>query len=68
MDIEKRYLISNINDRKNHSDPYEHCVCCHRKVKVLKNEEIEYRQFYIEGAGQLCYDCFQKLYVNGKRN
>lgn len=65
MDAEKRDLRSDINDRESRQEPYEICVCCHRKVNVLKNEEIEFRPFYIEGAGQLCYDCFHELYAKG---
>lgn len=41
---------------------YERCVCCHRTVSILKDEVIDFRPFYIEGAGQLCYDCFHELY------
>ena len=31
--------------------------------KKFENEEIEFRPFYIEGAGQLCYDCYHELYT-----
>lgn len=68
MDTEKGHLVSNIKDRENQNDPYEICVCCHRKVNVSKNEEIEFRSFYIEGAGQLCYDCFHELYAKSRRS
>ena len=41
---------------------YELCVCCNKKVNIFRSEEIESRPFYIEGAGQLCFDCFHELY------
>ncbi len=41
----------------------ERCVCCHRTVSILKDEDIDFRPFYIEGAGQLCYDCYHELYL-----
>ena len=43
-------------------DGYERCVCCRRRVDIPKDMEIEFRPFYIEGAGQLCYDCYSELY------
>ncbi len=47
---------------------WETCVCCHRKIRVVPDQPIEFRAFYIEGAGQLCYDCYQEIYGNRKRS
>lgn len=41
---------------------YEKCVLCHRRLAIPIDMEIDYRTFYIEGAGQLCYECYQKTY------
>lgn len=60
MDIDKRSPKLDIEEENNQ---YETCVCCHKKVNILKNREIEFRSFYIEGAGQLCYDCYHELYT-----
>lgn len=46
----------------NNDAKYEQCVCCHKIVSILKDEDIDFRPFYIEGAGQLCYDCYHELY------
>lgn len=35
----------------------EICVLCGAKTKVPTNKHIDLRAFYIEGSGQLCYDC-----------
>lgn len=59
-------LISGIDVKKDRKHEYEECVCCHRKLSISKNEEIEFRPFYIEGAGQLCYDCYHELYKDNK--
>ncbi|NBI70631.1 hypothetical protein D3Z50_06085 [Clostridiaceae bacterium] len=42
---------------------FEKCICCHKRLNIPMNMEIEFRSFYIEGAGQLCYNCYQELYV-----
>lgn len=41
---------------------YEACVYCHKKLDISVDMEIDYRPFYIEGAGQLCFDCYHKIY------
>lgn len=43
-------------------EEYEKCVCCHAQLNVPLKMMIDVRSFYIEGAGQLCYDCYHKLY------
>lgn len=47
------------------ADRYERCVCCRRRVDIPLDMDIEFRPFYIEGAGQLCYDCYHTLYAEG---
>ena len=62
VDIKKACLTSDIDNRENKENPYEICVCCNKQLKITRNQEIAFRTFYIEGAGQLCYDCYQELY------
>lgn len=52
----------------NEDAKYESCVCCHKPTNIAKNKDIEFRPFYIEGAGQLCYDCYHELYLQLKDN
>lgn len=40
----------------------ESCVRCHEDTGVPVSVDISQRLFYIEGAGQLCSDCFNVLY------
>lgn len=48
--------------KKKEEKEYEQCVFCGKKTIVPKEQEIEMRPYYIEGAGQLCYDCYKKIY------
>ena len=36
---------------------YDHCVRCGKITKYKKTDNIDYRSGYIEGAGQLCFEC-----------
>ena len=47
---------------RHEADGYERCVSCRKRVDIPEDMDIEFRSFYIEGAGQLCYDCYQELY------
>lgn len=51
-------LIQLLKDREG----YELCVHCGRKTNVLKTVPISERSCYIEGAGQLCEDCYKEIY------
>jgi|TARA_B110000263_G_C15175908_1_gene449188 hypothetical protein len=38
------------------------CVICEKKSIHDKEEHIDFRLGYVEGAGQLCLDCYGKVY------
>lgn len=40
----------------------EKCVSCGEPTNVPINQNIELRAFYVEGAGQLCEKCYDKVY------
>ena len=40
---------------------YETCVLCGALTNVPRNRHIDFRDFYVEGCGQLCYDCGKKM-------
>jgi hypothetical protein len=40
----------------------EKCVLCGEDTNVPKTENIDNRAFYVEGAGQLCESCYNKVY------
>ena len=41
----------------------EHCILCGRLTETAYDQPLSKRQHYIEGAGQLCQECYQELYV-----
>lgn len=44
------------------SGEFEECVICGKVTLCRKNVHIELRDFYIEGAGQCCEECYVKTY------
>lgn len=36
------------------------CICCGTDTTEPKNKHIDCRYNYVEGAGQLCDECFKK--------
>lgn len=54
----KKWLINPSQNRV----LYERCVCCRKMTEILKDTHITLRKGYIQGAGQLCTECYDKLY------
>ena len=40
-------------------EPMEICIMCGAKTNVPVSKHVDYRIGYIEGAGQLCPDCYR---------
>ncbi len=40
------------------NDIYEDCILCGEKTTTLKTTHVDFRTGYIEGAGQLCRECY----------
>lgn len=38
------------------------CVSCGEDTGVPKEKPVDIRYFYVEGAGQLCKKCWNKIY------
>ena len=38
------------------------CVSCGTITQHNKLDHVDMRKYYIEGAGQMCYDCFMRVY------
>ena len=41
---------------------FEKCIICHCITNVPVGTHIEEREFYVEGAGQLCPKCFAECF------
>lgn len=55
--------IDNEEVELQHSAGKEYCILCGRLMDVTKEQPLAEREYYIEGAGQLCRECYQKTYV-----
>lgn len=42
----------------------EICIYCGVETNVPKDLHIDFREYYVEGAGQLCRKCFNETYKN----
>ena len=38
------------------------CVSCKKETQYDEFDHIDFRNFYIEGAGQLCPECYNEIY------
>lgn len=43
-------------------EEYERCVVCGRMTNVKRKDRVGKRRFYVEGAGQLCKNCWERIY------
>jgi hypothetical protein len=50
------------------NDTYEDCILCGVETTTLKTTHIDFRTGYIEGAGQLCIDCYMKGSSDGREH
>jgi len=46
----------------------EKCVDCGTETPYTINTHIDLREYYIEGSGQLCKECYKKIYDEYERN
>jgi hypothetical protein len=46
--------------------PKEICIICGKETTVDVSTHIDYRVGYIEGAGQLCTECYRKGTSTGR--
>lgn len=53
----------NTADEQEQQGQTERCVLCGRTVPVRVDMPVEKRRYYVEGAGQLCAGCFDRLYA-----
>ncbi len=39
------------------------CVMCGKETNYARNIPVSDRVGYLEGSGQLCFECFERIYV-----
>lgn len=49
-----------------HPPMKDNCVTCNKETLYRIDDPIDMRIGYIEGAGQLCLDCYDKIYIKPK--
>jgi hypothetical protein len=49
-------------------DIYEQCILCGIETTTLKTTHVDFRTGYIEGAGQLCRECYMKGSSEGREH
>jgi len=47
---------------ENKNSETEKCVSCKKDTGISINTHIDFRKGYVEGAGQLCSECFINTY------
>jgi hypothetical protein len=40
----------------------ENCVMCGKQLETDKNTHIDYRTNWVDGAGELCVNCYDEVY------
>jgi hypothetical protein len=63
----RKYLNQNIEKLKrgfHAEEDFERCIIpnCKKITTIRKNTNIRLREYYVEGAGQLCKQCYEKIY------
>lgn len=48
--------------KENEGNDLEKCVTCDFETNVKINTRVDMRECYVEGAGQLCEDCYKGVY------
>ena len=65
-----QHIEKNVTSIKPNIDPapqkplrqMDTCVFCGKETTYPEDMHIDYRMYYIEGAGQLCKSCYEKVY------
>ena len=60
LSIEEEQNI--INQNETLKKEMDSCVSCGCETIYPKRMHIDYRFYYVEGAGQLCKECYEKIY------
>jgi len=58
LNIDENGLVTSVGKQKDEFDIYETCVMCGEETTTLKTTHVDFRYGYVEGAGQLCRECY----------
>ena len=54
--------------RSKQQEEMDRCVSCGKETPYPKNMHIDYRMYYVEGAGQLCNKCYENTMKDDGKN
>ena len=60
--IDNYFITKDRYEKMNNKSIFENCVLCNKELNIRKDLDINQRLYYIEGAGQLCKDCYDSTY------
>jgi len=59
LTFDENGLVTSVGKKqKDEFDIYETCVMCGEETTTLKTTHVDFRYGYVEGAGQLCRQCY----------
>ena len=58
LTFDENGLVTSVGKQNNEFDIYETCVMCGEETTTLKTTHVDFRYGYVEGAGQLCRECY----------
>ena len=61
LDLMSRLKV-NVNSGDNETSAFEKCVCCGKLTDVRRDTPVDARTCYVDGAGQLAKDCYERIY------
>jgi hypothetical protein len=61
LTFDENGLVTSVGKKqKDEFDMFEQCIMCGVETTLLKTTHIDFRYGYVDGAGQLCRDCYLK--------
>ena len=59
LNIDENGLVTSVGKKqKDEFDIYETCIMCGEETTTLKTTHVDFRYGYVEGAGQMCRECY----------
>lgn len=55
-------ILNRIKELQTQRNKTERCVVCYVDTSIPLDMHIDLRLYYVEGAGQLCKTCYDKVY------
>ena len=66
---------SRVENKQQYDDNYDKifnkkdkCISCNQDTLYGEHDHVDFRMGYIEGAGQLCLNCYDEIYVKKNKN